>query len=108
MDPLIAAKRAAYEREAADPVGTRQIKILAERIKLGIGDRGMHDAIPWKAAEAVLRHGVSLDEIREVLNCIARKRDGLNSSGAYFSASFKRILAKHGLTWELRPITPSE
>ena len=96
------ANQSAYrrtERTEHDPLGTDAVAECARAIMRAVADPAMHPSIPTKVARAVVERSISPDEVAKLCDIIAAKRNQLNSPGAYFLSSVRRMFRAADLQW---------
>ena len=89
------------ERTDADPLGTDAVAKIARKIMVVVGDPTVHRSTPVKLARAVVERRVSPEEVGYMLDTITAKRMSgeLDSPGAYFITSVKRLFQRHEIPW---------
>jgi hypothetical protein len=94
-------RRVAFRSES-DPLGTDAVRNVARKIMCVVGDARMHPSIAYRAARAAVEHRLSPEELIELCDIIEvkRSRNELNSPGAYFTASLKRLFQRHEIPWQ--------
>ena len=84
---------------AGDELGLERTKRLARQIMVAVSDPKMHHSIPMKAARAVVDGKVDPAELKELLDIIVAKGRTINTPGAYFCSSLKRIFQRCEVPW---------
>lgn len=94
-------RRGTYRTEE-DPLGTDAVRKVARKILCVVGDARMHPSIAYRAARAFVERRLQPEEIIELCDIIEikRSRNELNSPGAYFTASLKRLFQRHEIPWQ--------
>ncbi len=89
------------EKSEHDPLGTDAVRECARAIMRAVDDTKMHPSIPTKVARAVVERQISPGEIASLCDIIQAKRKAgeLNSPGAYFLSSVRRIFRAADITW---------
>ena len=89
------------DRTEDDPLGLTWVRKMAGAIRMDVGDPLMHPSIPAKVARALWEKRLTVDEVAELCDIVRTKRQAgeLDSPGAYFVASIKRMFQRHEITW---------
>jgi hypothetical protein len=84
-----------------DPLGTDAVRKMASAIQRAVGDPKMHPGIPLRVARVVYEGRLSRAAVKELLDIVEKKRRAkeLDSPGAYFVASIKRLFRRHEILW---------
>jgi hypothetical protein len=89
------------DRTADDALGLTWVRKMAGAIRMDVGDPLMHPSIPMKVARALWEKRLTIDEVAELCDIVRTKRQAgeLDSPGAYFVASIKRMFQRHEIPW---------
>jgi hypothetical protein len=89
------------DRNDDDPLGSEYVRKIVGAIRADVGDPLMHPSIPTNVARALWERRLSIDEVAELCDIVRTKRlaKELESPGAYFVASIKRMFQRNDIPW---------
>jgi hypothetical protein len=84
-----------------DPLGTDAVRDLARAIHRAVNDPKMHPKIAMRVARVTWEGLLSRADLKELLDIVETKRRAkqLDSPGAYFVASIKRLFQRNDIPW---------